>query len=110
MIAAEFARFLGLPVRRSSNITDLIEAVVGVCTDARTGLVLVDELHNISLSASKAPYRPSHAAPSDLVGRPGSGLRAVSVVGGRLCAWMLLTTPIAVTVLGWCGSGRWAAL
>ncbi|MER7668968.1 ATP-binding protein [Kitasatospora sp. NPDC096128] len=49
MIAAEFARFLGLPVRRSSNITDLTEAVVGVCTKARTGLVLVDEIHNISL-------------------------------------------------------------
>ena len=49
MIAAEFARFLGLPVLRSSNITDLTEAVVGVCTQARTGLVLVDEIHNISL-------------------------------------------------------------
>ncbi|MFF4457863.1 TniB family NTP-binding protein [Streptomyces goshikiensis] len=49
MIAAEFARFLGLPVLRSSNITDLTEAVVGVCTMARTGLVLVDEIHNISL-------------------------------------------------------------
>ncbi|WP_229357504.1 ATP-binding protein [Streptomyces sp. UNOB3_S3] len=51
MVAAEFARFLGLPVRRRSNITDLIEAVVGVCTDTRTGLVLVDELHNISLTS-----------------------------------------------------------
>lgn len=51
MVAAEFARFLGLPVRRSSNITDLVEAVVGVCTDTRTGLVLVDELHNISLTS-----------------------------------------------------------
>ncbi|WPW32010.1 ATP-binding protein [Streptomyces atratus] len=51
MVAAEFARFLGLPVRRTSNITDLIEAVVGVCTDTRTGLILVDELHNISLTS-----------------------------------------------------------
>ncbi|MGY5082340.1 TniB family NTP-binding protein [Streptomyces nigrescens] len=49
MIAAEFARFLGLPVLRSSNITDLTEAVVGVCNRARTGLILVDEIHNISL-------------------------------------------------------------
>ncbi|MDX3185548.1 ATP-binding protein [Streptomyces sp. NPDC000341] len=49
MIAAEFARFLGLPVLRSFNITDLTEAVVGVCIKARTGLVLVDEIHNISL-------------------------------------------------------------
>ncbi|MFJ1844993.1 TniB family NTP-binding protein [Streptomyces sp. NPDC088146] len=51
MVAAEFARFLGLPVRRSSNITDIIEAVVGVCTDTRTGLILVDKLHNISLTS-----------------------------------------------------------
>jgi TniB protein len=50
MVATEFARFLGLPIRRGMNITDVIEAVVGVCTDTRTGLVLVDELHNISLS------------------------------------------------------------
>lgn len=42
MVAAEFARFLGLPVRSRSNMTDIIEAVVGVCTDTRTGLVLVD--------------------------------------------------------------------
>ncbi|MFJ6623525.1 TniB family NTP-binding protein [Kitasatospora sp. NPDC091335] len=51
MLAAEFARFLGLPVTRSANITDITEAVVGVCTDTRTGLVLVDELHNISLTS-----------------------------------------------------------
>ncbi|WP_416370477.1 TniB family NTP-binding protein [Streptomyces sp. PR69] len=48
MVAAEFGRFLGLPVRHRSNMTDIIEAVVGVCTDTRTGLVLVDEVHNIS--------------------------------------------------------------
>ncbi|OPC77597.1 ATP/GTP-binding protein [Embleya scabrispora] len=48
MIAAEFARFLGLPIRSRLNMTDIIEAVVGVCTDTRTGLVLVDEIHNIS--------------------------------------------------------------
>ncbi|MYS57151.1 AAA family ATPase [Streptomyces sp. SID6013] len=51
MIAAEFARFLGLPVRARSNITDIINTVVGVCTDTRTTLVLVDELHNISLTS-----------------------------------------------------------
>lgn len=49
MIAAEFARFLGLPVMGRANITDLTEAVVGVCTQAGTGLVLVDEIHNIAL-------------------------------------------------------------
>jgi len=42
MIAAELARFVGLPVLRSSNATDLTEAVVGVCTKARTSLILVD--------------------------------------------------------------------
>ncbi|WP_338673596.1 TniB family NTP-binding protein [Streptomyces sp. SCSIO 30461] len=50
MVAVEFARFLGLPVRVRSNITDILETVCGVLTDARVGLVLVDELHNISLT------------------------------------------------------------
>ncbi|MFF5253867.1 ATP-binding protein [Streptomyces leeuwenhoekii] len=76
-IAAEFARFLGLPTTRRFNITDIIDSVVGVCTKARTGLVLVDELHNISLTSgyrfarasphhshsSKPPSRGSTAAP-----------------------------------------------
>ncbi|RCG21173.1 ATP/GTP-binding protein [Sphaerisporangium album] len=51
MVAAEFGRFLGLPVRSRLNITDIIEAVVGVLTDTRCGLILVDELHNISLTS-----------------------------------------------------------
>jgi hypothetical protein len=50
MIAVELARFLGLPVTSRANITDVIEAVCGVCLDARTGLVCVDEIHNISLA------------------------------------------------------------
>jgi hypothetical protein len=50
MVAVEFARFLGLPIRPRSNITDILESVCGVLTDARVGLVLVDELHNISLA------------------------------------------------------------
>lgn len=50
MVAVEFARFLGLPVRVRSNITDILETVCGILTDARVGLVLVDELHNISLT------------------------------------------------------------
>ena len=48
MIAVEFARFLGLPVSRRANITDIIEAVCGVCMDARTTLVCVDEIHNLN--------------------------------------------------------------
>ncbi len=35
MIAVEFARFLGLPLTRRANITDIIEAVCGVCTDTQ---------------------------------------------------------------------------
>ncbi|GAA2126476.1 ATP-binding protein [Kitasatospora saccharophila] len=50
MIAAEFARFLGLPVHSRLTTADIIEAVVGVCTTVRTGLVIVDEVHNISLT------------------------------------------------------------
>jgi len=50
MIAVEFARFLGLPVARRLNITDITEAVVGVCLDARTSLVCVDEIHNLNLA------------------------------------------------------------
>ncbi len=50
MVAAEFARFLGLPVTARANITDIIEAVCGVAVDARVSVVCVDELHNISLA------------------------------------------------------------
>jgi hypothetical protein len=50
MLAVEFARFLGIPVVRRANITDVLEAVCGVLEDARTGLVLVDELHNLNIT------------------------------------------------------------
>jgi len=42
MIAVEFARFLGLPLTRRSNVTDVLEAVCGVCLDAASTLVCVD--------------------------------------------------------------------
>lgn len=61
MIATEFARFLGLPVIRRANITDLIEAVCGVCIDARTHIVGVDEIHNIALHTTNG------AAASDML-------------------------------------------
>ncbi|MFF1650897.1 ATP-binding protein [Streptomyces sp. NPDC058240] len=64
MIAAGFARFLGLPVPRRSNVTDLTEAVVGVCAKARTGLVLVDEIHNISLHTRTEADASDTAGPS----------------------------------------------
>jgi AAA domain len=50
MIAAEFARFLGIPVTRQANITDIIDAVCGVCTDTRTTAICVDEIHNLSIA------------------------------------------------------------
>ena len=48
MIAMEFARFFGLPLSRRANITDITEAVCGVCLDTRVTLVEVDELHNLN--------------------------------------------------------------
>lgn len=50
MVAAEFARFLGLPITARANITDIIDAVCGVAVDARVSVVCVDEVHNISLA------------------------------------------------------------
>ena len=40
---------LGLPVTTRANITDVIEAVCSVLTDARV-TVVCDELHNLSLA------------------------------------------------------------
>jgi len=49
MVAVEFARFFGLPVTRSANLTDVTNAVCA--TAARTSVDLVlDEIHNISLA------------------------------------------------------------
>jgi Bacterial TniB protein len=50
MVAAEFARFLGLPFTSRANITDIIEAVCGVAIDARTSAVVCDEIHNLALA------------------------------------------------------------
>ena len=50
MIATEIARFLGLPVPRRANITDVIESVCGVCLDTRVSMIIVDELHNLDMA------------------------------------------------------------
>ena len=50
MIAREIARFLGLPVPRRANITDVIEPVCGICLDTRVTMIIVDELHNLDMS------------------------------------------------------------
>ena len=50
MIATELARFLGLPVPRRSNITDVIESVCGICLDTHVNMIIVDELHNLDMT------------------------------------------------------------
>lgn len=50
MIATEIARFLGLPVSRRANITDVIEQVCGICLDTRVSMIIVDELHNLDMT------------------------------------------------------------
>lgn len=50
MLATEFARFLGLPVVKRDNITDIVNAVCRVLCHVRCDLVLVDEMHNLNLA------------------------------------------------------------
>jgi hypothetical protein len=50
MVAAEFARFLGIPIMARANMTDIVEAVCGVSIDARVSVVVCDEIHNLSLA------------------------------------------------------------
>ena len=50
MIATEIARFLGRPVPRRANITDVIESVCGICLDTRVTMIIVDELHNLDMT------------------------------------------------------------
>ena len=55
----EFARFLGLPLRTWANVTDIANAVCQVLVDARTDLVLVDEIHNLNRGT-----RPGRTCPT----------------------------------------------
>jgi len=50
MLAIEFARFLGIPLLRRMNQTEITNAVCEVLAELRCELVLVDEIHNISLT------------------------------------------------------------
>jgi hypothetical protein len=60
-LAMEFARFLGLPpVRSRHNVTDITEAVCQVLIDARTDLVIVDEIHNLNLATSAGEDLSDH--------------------------------------------------
>jgi Bacterial TniB protein len=50
MLAMEFARYLGVPIPSSANMTDVIEAVCCVAIDTSVSMVLVDEIHNMQLA------------------------------------------------------------
>jgi Bacterial TniB protein len=50
MIAVEFARFFGLPAAARANLTDVTNAVCATAARTSVDLVLVDEIHNISLA------------------------------------------------------------
>ena len=50
MLAVEFARFLGLGFPSRANLTDITDAVCSVAAHTGVDLVLVDEIHNISLA------------------------------------------------------------
>jgi Bacterial TniB protein len=60
-LAVEFARFLGLPpIRPRHNVADITDAVCQVLTDARTDLVIVDEIHNLNLATSAGEDLSDH--------------------------------------------------
>ncbi|WP_433272281.1 TniB family NTP-binding protein [Pseudonocardia xinjiangensis] len=50
MLAVEFARFLGLPIARRANLTDITNSVCAVLCDVGCDLVLVDEIHNLNIA------------------------------------------------------------
>jgi hypothetical protein len=50
VLAAEFARFLGLPLPRSLNQVNITNAVCDVLNQLGTDLVLVDEIHHLNLA------------------------------------------------------------
>jgi hypothetical protein len=60
-LAAEFARFLGLPtMKRSYNTTDVSDAVCQILVKARVELVLVDEIHNLNLATAAGEDMSDH--------------------------------------------------
>jgi hypothetical protein len=60
-LAAEFARFLGLPpIKRSYNTTDITDAVCEVLIRSGIELVLVDEIHNLNLATAAGEDMSDH--------------------------------------------------
>jgi hypothetical protein len=61
MLAVEFARFLGLPpIKPRFNVADIADVVCRVLTEARTDLVLVDEIHNLNLATTAGEDMSDH--------------------------------------------------
>lgn len=76
-LAMEFARFLGLPPARArQNVTDIADAVCQVLTDARTDLVIVDEIHNLNHGTSVGEDSPTTSSTSPSTCRPRSSTPA----------------------------------
>lgn len=50
MLAMEFARFFGLTFPSRANVTDIVDAVCATAAHVHVDLVLVDEIHNLTLA------------------------------------------------------------
>ncbi|NYS18546.1 AAA family ATPase [Streptomyces sp. SJ1-7] len=50
MLAMEFARFFGLTFPSRANVTDVVDAVCATAAHVHVDLVLVDEIHNLTLA------------------------------------------------------------
>jgi hypothetical protein len=59
-LASEFAHFLGIPSKPRYNVNDITDAVCHVLTEARTDLVIVDEIHNLNLATSAGEDMSDH--------------------------------------------------
>ena len=60
-LAMEFARFLGLPpAGPRKNVTDIADSVCKLLIDARTDIVVVDEIHNMNLATSAGEDLSDH--------------------------------------------------
>jgi hypothetical protein len=98
MIAAEFARYLGLPVTRRANITDIIEAVCGVCTDTRTSVICV-EIHNLNIAALDTSLRLHRHQPGSLSELAGYlHQRTGGMIGSLL--WLIRSAAIQAVIDG----------
>jgi hypothetical protein len=60
-LAAELARFVGLPpIKSRSNVADITDAVCQVLIDAHCDLVLIDEIHNLNNGTSAGEDMSDH--------------------------------------------------